>query len=279
MLDFVVDDALCTRCKECVRDCPSRVIVLAGEGVPSLTPEAEKNCIRCQHCLAVCPVGAISILGKHPEESTPLDASALPSLDAVDLLVRGRRTIRRYKPENVASDLIQRLLKITAHAPTGANRRALTFSVIDDRQAMKTIRQHVMEGLQSAIEAGTVPEQFAYLHAAVPAFFKYRADLIFRGAPHLLLVSAGPEALCPKEDVTIALSTFETLAAAAGLGTTWCGMLEMALESVPDLKSLFGLPQDHTYYGMLFGFPKVTYARTVQRDDSTDIVSLTGDAQ
>jgi len=274
MLDFHVDESLCTRCKECVRDCPSRVIVQAGENVPSLTPEAEKQCIRCQHCLAICPTGAISILGKQPGDSLPLDASALPALESMDLLVRGRRTTRRYKPENVEPGLIQRLLDSATHAPTGANRRTLTFAVIDDRAVMKAIRQQVMDTLQSALEAGSVPEHFAYLHAAVPAFFKYRADLIFRGAPHLLLVSAGPGAICPKEDVVITLSTFELLASSAGLGTTWCGMLHMAFESVPGLKALFGLPEGHTYYAMLFGHPKVTYARTTQRDGSAKIVPL-----
>jgi Fe-S-cluster-containing hydrogenase component 2 len=275
MLDFHVDESLCTQCKECVRDCPSRVITLSDDGFPSVAPEVERNCIGCQHCLAVCPVGAISILGKQPEDSTLLDAAALPTLEAMEMLVRGRRTTRRYKPENVGPDLIQRLLDATAHAPTGANRSALTFNVIDDRDTMKVIRRRMMEALQTAIEAGSIPEHLAYLHAAVPAFFKYQADLIFRGAPHLLVISAGPEALCPKEDVTIALSTFEMLAAAAGLGTTWCGMLQMALESVPELKELFSLPRGHTYYGMLFGVPKVTYARTAQRADSATVARVT----
>ncbi|MBL7076741.1 MAG: nitroreductase family protein [Kiritimatiellae bacterium] len=275
MLEFHVDESLCTHCKECARDCPSRVIALSDDGIPSLTPEAEQNCIRCQHCLAICPTGAISILGKQPGDSLVLDPSALPTLDAMEQLVCGRRTTRRYKPENVSPETIQRLLDATAHAPTGANRRALTFAVIDDRDEMKSIRQRVMEALQSAIEAGSVPEELAYLHAAVPAFFKYRADLVFRGAPHLLLVSAGPDALCPNEDVVIALSTFEMLATAAGLGTTWCGMLQMVLESVPELKSLFDLPDDHTYYAMLFGIPKVKYARATQRKGSATIQRLT----
>lgn len=277
MLEFKVDESLCTRCKACVRDCPSRVIVQSGDRVPSLTPEAERNCIRCQHCLAICPTGALSIFGKQPEDSMPLDASALPTLDAMELLVRGRRTTRRYKPVNVSPEVIERLMDATAHAPTGANRRTLTFALIDSREVMKEIRQQVMNWLQAAIDAGAIPDHFAYLHAAVPAFFKYRADLIFRGAPHLLLVSAGPGAICPNEDVVIALSTFEMLAAAAGLGTTWCGMLQMAFESVPELKALFGLAEGHTYYAMLFGVPKVRYARTTQRKGSAKILRLTGE--
>ncbi len=276
MLDFHVDKSLCTRCKECVRDCPAQVIVMSGDGVPSLTPEAEQNCLRCQHCLAICPTAALSILGKQPGDSLTVAPDKLPTLDAMNHLIRGRRSIRRFKPKDLEPDLIQRLLDGAAYAPTGANRRGLTFTVIDNGKVMKAIRQRTMEGIRSAIEAGAVPEHLMYLHAAVPAFFKYGADLVFRGAPHLLIVSAGPEALCPNEDVVIALSTFEMLAVAAGVGTTWCGMLKMALESAPELKPILGLPQDQTnYYAMLFGAPSIAYARTVQREGSAIIQRLT----
>jgi nitroreductase/NAD-dependent dihydropyrimidine dehydrogenase PreA subunit len=275
MLDFIVDESLCIRCKECVRDCPARIIVQTGNELPSITAAAEENCLRCQHCLAVCPTGAISILGKLPADSQDLATSEQPTLNAIEQLVRSRRSIRRYKPANLEPELIQSLLTTAEHAPTGANRRDLTFTVIDDQDVMKAIRQRVMEALRTAVEAGAVPEHLAYVHASVPAYFKYRADLIFRGAPHLLLVSAGPEALCANEDVIIALTTFELAAAAAGVGTTWCGMLKMALEASPDLKPLLGLAPDQTYYyAMLFGTPNVRYSRTVQREGNTTIQRL-----
>ncbi len=273
-LDFKVDEALCTLCKECVRDCPSRVIEMPEGGIPQLAEDAEKNCIRCQHCLAICPTGAISILGKKPEDSTPIDPAALPSLEMMEKLIKGRRTTRRYKAENVPADIIDRLLDDAAYAAAGANRRSLTFNVVYDRERMKEIRQSVMEALKAASETDTIPKDFAYLHAAVPAFFKYRADLMFRGAPHILVVSAGKDAICPAEDVVIALSTFESAATSAGIGTTWCGMLKMALECVPGLKPLFGLSGDEPYYAMLFGIPNVKYARTVQRSGSAEIRRL-----
>ena len=45
--------------------------------------------------------------------------------------------------------------------------------------------------------------------------------MIFRGAPHLLVVSASPESVCPAEDVNLALAYFELMAQSAGLGTVW----------------------------------------------------------
>ena len=37
------------------------------------------------------------------------------------------------------------------------------------------------------------------------------------------------------------------------------------------LKALIGLPAGHAYYAMLFGLPRMKFARTVQRDDAAKI--------
>jgi nitroreductase/NAD-dependent dihydropyrimidine dehydrogenase PreA subunit len=271
MLDFVVSDERCIRCQECVKDCPAVIIKQAGTDLPVIAPEDEAKCIQCQHCLAVCPTGAISILGKDPNDSEALAPEQLPSLDAMELLVRGRRSIRRFHETPVSQEIIARLLATTEYAPTGANRRDLTFTVVADVEAMTRIRAEVIDQLRAALAAGTVPESMPFLHMAVPAFDKHGVDIIFRDAPHLLIVSAGAKAYCPSEDIPIALANFEMLAVAAGLGTVWCGMLQMALESVPELKELFGLGRDDHYYAMLFGTPAVRYMRTTQREESTTI--------
>lgn len=275
MLDFVVDDELCTRCGECVSDCPSRIIEDQGKAVPRIAPDNEANCLRCQHCLAVCPTAAVSILGKKPGDSLDLAEEALPTTDAMELLVRGRRSVRRFREKEVEPELIARLLSAAASAPTGANRRDLTFTLVANRTAMEGLRKKVLEALRAADDEGRVPEHFAYLKVAVPAYFKYKSDLIFRDAPHLLIASAGPGTLCPTEDIPIALASFELLARSSGVGTVWCGMLKMAFEVLPELKALVDLPTDHAYYAMLFGIPAVRYPRTVQRDADTSIRHIT----
>ena len=147
------------------------------------------------------------------------------------------------------------------------NRRELTFTVIDDKAAMQHFRATMIAGLAASAEAGRIAEH-SYLRDAVTAYRKDTTDIILRGAPHLLLVSAPPDAPCPNEDVALALAYFELLAQSAGLGTVWCGLLKITLESVPELKPLLGLPPTHAYYAMLFGPAAIRFARTVQRDDA-----------
>lgn len=271
MLKFLVDRAKCNQCGQCVFDCPSRIIELAVDTRPFIRPESEERCIQCQHCLAVCPVAAISIFGRDPARSLPLTADSFPDLEKMITLVRGRRSVRRYRDENVKPALLQRLLAALSNAASAINRRALTFTVIDDKAVMQRFRLKALKGLEEAGKAGRVPSQYAYLMQAVPAWSGEGVDMIFRGAPHLLVISAAPESVCPHEDVNLALAYFELMAQSAGLGTVWCGMAKMTLEVLPDLKAALGLMPGQYYYAMLFGLPAFRYARTVQRDDAARV--------
>jgi uncharacterized protein with PhoU and TrkA domain len=51
-------------------------------------------------------------------------------------------------------------------------------------------------------------------------------------------------------------------------------MFKAIFETLPELKPLVNLPEDHAYYAMLFGTPAVHFARTVQRDDAAVIRRL-----
>lgn len=272
MLKFIVDGTKCTRCGQCISDCVAKIITQSGGDVPYIRPEDEANCIRCQHCLAVCPEAAVSIFGLRPANSQPLKEDSFPALDKMLTLVRGRRSVRQYRDENVDRGLLRQLLEALGNAPTGVNRRALTFSVIDDRDTMLRFRAKTYDMIADAIASGQVPGHYAgFLQEVATAWAEKGEDTIFRGAPHLLAVSAGPDAVCPQEDVALALAYFELTAQCAGLGTVWCGLAKWAMEAVPELKEATGIPPDSSYYVMLFGVPAVRYPRTVQRDGAASI--------
>jgi nitroreductase len=236
-----------------------------GESGPGVSPEDEGRCLRCQHCLAVCPQGAISIFGLSPADSLPIDPSALPNLDQVERLVLARRSFRRYRDVDVDPALLERLLDATAYAPTGVNCRQLVFSVVSDRTVLGRLRDQLLTSLSEASAAGRIPPEAQRVAAIVTSAWRQGRDVVFRGAPHMLIVSSPPDAPCAQQDVVIALAYFELLAQSAGLGTCWCGYIRRLLEALPDRKPAFGVREGHVYYPMLFGVPASRYARTVQR--------------
>lgn len=263
MIQFRVDEARCIQCGECVADCPAEVLVM--DGYPQLVNEA--GCYRCQHCLAVCPTAAVSILGRNPDESCPL-AGNLPEPLALATLIKGRRSVRRYTGKDLDESLIDELLETACHAPTGINNQGVLFTVVRTGEVMARLREEVMTGLAARQAAGALPEGFVgqYLGAALKRWREEGKDIIFRGAPHLLITSAPQNAPCPVQDAHIALATFQLLAHARGVGTVWDGMCMMALAVCPELVARLGIPAEHLIgYAMVFGEPAAEYHRTVQR--------------
>jgi ferredoxin/nitroreductase len=266
-LQFTIDRDLCIQCGACVADCPFHIIELTGE-VPTLNPTRVHHCIRCQHCLAVCPTGALSICGINPEHSMPLPES-LPSGPQTTALIRGRRSVRHYLPEPLDPDVVDTMLRTAAHAPTGKNNRQCLFTVIEDRETMDSFRREVMEGLRRAVVEKQLSEGLGYFRHVVTAWDQGR-DIIFRNAPHLLIVSAPQSSTTPDADLLIAMSYFELLAASMGIGTLWNAMIRWAFSVIKDdMYQRLSIPDDHVKgYTLLFGRPAVHYHRTVQRNDA-----------
>lgn len=271
MLSLTIDEARCNHCGQCARECPTRIIEQSDKDTPRIKPENEAKCMQCQHCLAICPTAALSILGRNPDNSVTIRPEKLPTLDQMFTLVRGRRSIRHYRNENVDPALLRRLLDALANVPTGVNKRMLNFHVLDDKDAMERFRKQSMQAAAAAAAANAIPERFSYLARIAELYRDQGKDVIFRGAPHLIVISEAPDAPCPPQDVALALAYFELLAQSAGLGTVWCGLLKLLLEALPETKQALGIPADHEYYAMLFGYPSIQFARTVQRDDGARV--------
>jgi nitroreductase/NAD-dependent dihydropyrimidine dehydrogenase PreA subunit len=262
MIDFRIDKERCVQCGECALDCPMQIISM-GSGYPEVPPEKESTCINCQHCLAICPSKALSIHGSRPEDSLPLDS--LPRREELETLVMGRRSVRRYSAEPVDKEEIDRLLQVASYAPAARNNETRLLTVVDDADVMDQYRKLTYHGLSLAAKNNQIPQSLAFF-SRLPEAFAQGRDVIFRGAPHMLAVSSPKDGPAPEADCFICLSSFDLLAAGAGLGTLWCGLAKWAMEIVPEMRIALGIPGDHALgYVMLFGKPAAKYRRTVQR--------------
>lgn len=266
-LQFTITTERCIQCGACVDDCPFHIIEMAPD-YPALIENRVHHCIRCQHCLAVCPTGALSILGFKPEDSLPLPES-LPNARQMTALIKGRRSMRRFLPEPLEPEVIEGMIATAANGPTGKNNRQCLFTVIEDPATMAVFRHETLEGLRRAVAARRLSDSLGYFRHVVSAWDQGR-DIIFRDAPHLLMVSVPSSITTPDADSIIAMSYFELLAASMGIGTLWNAMIRWALSTIDvDLYRRLGIPDDHVKgYALLFGRPAVQYHRTVQRDQA-----------
>ncbi|MDR3672851.1 MAG: nitroreductase family protein [Holophaga sp.] len=262
-LSFEVAEERCAGCGLCVTDCLPHVLEMY-HGHPRVGAGREDACYQCQHCFTICPEGAVSILGLRPEDSEALPAS----FDAanLELLIKARRSVRQYQEKNLDPDLLQHLLEVAWHSPTGANSRQVRFTVVDDRAKLARFRSEVLAALARLVRAGGLPagqERFADF---VRLWVEDGVDVLFRGAPHLIIASVPKAVATPLPDCMIALSSFDLVAQAHGVATLWDGLATIAIRDlVPETCKTLGIPDDHLLgYAMLFGKAAVTYARTAQ---------------
>lgn len=265
MLKFEVRQEKCIQCGLCAKDCPVNIIDLET-GYPRIEADKEQTCIKCQHCLAICPTAALSILGKRPEQSQPINGQ-LPDPGQMEILIKGRRSVRHYQDENLDPALIKRLLDVAWQAPTGVNMRQVHFSVIDDKENLAVFRDEVYQGLAELIESGQLPGDKAFFAGFVRVWKEKKVDVLFRGAPHLVVASAPKGGPSPFPDCIIALAYFDLFAQSLGIGTVWNGLVKWAINDlVPVLRSRLNIPQDHLVgYAMAFGKPAVRYPRTIDK--------------
>src|ERR1039457_609154 len=182
MLNFIVNQETCIKCGLCSSDCPARIISMDG-GFPAITQENEENCVKCQHCLSICPTASISILGYDPKNSLSLTGT-LPDSVQMELLIKSRRAVRQYKPENLAPDVMKKLLDVACYAPTGRNTRQVRFTVVDNRAKLTEIRDDIMANLVKISHEAGFPAGLEFFSDYVKQWEENGTDFLFRGAPH-----------------------------------------------------------------------------------------------
>jgi nitroreductase len=150
-------------------------------------------------------------------------AQELPSSQSLLALLKGRRSIRLYRPDPVPDEMIEQLLEAGRWAPSASNRQPWAFVVVRD----EAIRQQV------ARHAAYYFIRWAHVSEAplLIVLCGDRRNRIYRQFLH--------------EDVGLAGGQIMLQARALGLGTCWIGGLDRraiaALLRLPDHMEVVGL--------------------------------------
>jgi nitroreductase/NAD-dependent dihydropyrimidine dehydrogenase PreA subunit len=264
-MSITIDPEKCTKDTLCSLACPAQIITMTGEdGRPAPADNFEDLCIACGHCLAVCPTGALTWKGMGPNQCPCLD-DPLPSPGQLTRLLKGRRSIRRYKDQPLERSTIERLLELARYAPSGHNAQPVEWVIYSGREQVKRISDLVTDWMQWLCKHH--PEIAGPLHMEL-VVAQYRAghDRVFRGAPHLLLTHAHKDNGFAPFSAIIALTYLELAAYSLGLGACWAGYFYRAVQNYKPLQEFLALPPGHiTLGGMMMGHAQHRYLRIPQR--------------
>ncbi|MGB3222397.1 MAG: nitroreductase family protein [Desulforhopalus sp.] len=246
------------RCRKdniCMAVCPMDLFREGSSGFPETIPEAQNDCIDCGHCQAACPHEALTLMDDFHHECAQVVTTQTLNWETVENLVKGRRSIRKYRDEPIPRATLDRLFDMVRWAPTARNVQPVNWTMVEDRQQVRVLAGMVVEWMQGKD-----------LYPGLETAWEKGRDLILRDAPHLAIAHAPVHGLSPAIDCTIAVTTLELAASALGFGGCWAGIFMAAANDYAPLIELLQLPEDHNVYGaLMLGYPHLRYQRIPQR--------------
>ena len=125
-------------------------------------------------------------------------------------LILARRSVRKYQPQAVPRELIDRCLEAARLAPSACNSQPWHFIVIDDETAKNRLCEAAFSGIYSSNKFVKSAPVIVVIITEQKSF-KVKAGAFFRDIRYALI------------DIGIAGEHFALQAAELGLGTCWLG--------------------------------------------------------
>lgn len=256
MKTISIDPVTCTKCGTCMEICPVGLIMPDSEGMPFMPDEMGAFCTKCGNCEAFCPEDAISPEFETTHSAVPRGELAAIAPGQLGIYMRRRRSIRNYEDRLVDRETIGEILDIVRYSPSGMNNQPVHWLIVHDPEEVRKLSHLTIDWMREIRDG----EAMHPLKPVVPSLIEaYEAgkDPICRGSPHVAIAHATEANPMAFTDSIIALSWFELVAPAFGLGTCWAGFLKMAASEYRPLIDELGLPEGHVVqYAMMFGYPK-----------------------
>jgi len=248
-----IDDERCTKCQECLRDCPTQNFSMEGKQ-EQIVFDGSK-CILCGHCIAICPEKAIlyeDMKDEPLEFKESQETSGIISYETFHPFLRVKRSVRQYQPNKLPKDVLDKVINSMRYAPTGANMRFFKCLIITDDDKKKLLTDSII----NALESRDTREHFQGMRMK-------GLDPIFFNAPHVLIFySKNP---WDTRNVSIAMTYGMLSAHSLGLGSCWIGFAHGILQDHPEIKKKFTGIETYVLGVMTLGYPAVNYFRAPPR--------------
>ena len=169
-------------------------------------------------------------------------------MDVIEAIYH-RRSVRDYKPDAVAPELIDALAAAAIQAPSAMNLQPWAFFLVEGRGALSQYSERAKRHLVETLEPGS-------------PLYHYRGQLsdpafdIFYGAPLLTVIAATCDTVQAAEDCCMAAQNMMLAAYGMGLGTCCIGFARPWL-SLPETKAELGLADTYApIVPVVVGYPR-----------------------
>jgi Fe-S-cluster-containing hydrogenase component 2 len=274
----------CKNCGQCARTCPGQVLVME-EGHLLVRDDGHFGCIACGHCMMVCPEDSIRVTGRglSHEDLLPLPAAGeRATADELTALMAARRSVRRFKDEDVDPEALKRIVDMASSAPMGIPPWDIGCVIVRGKGKVHELAEQVIKGYEGFLKVfrpwvlaamrpfmrRTTYDRFrSFIHPLAEKYagsWREGKDVLFYDAPAVLVFHHSPYA--DAADAAIACTYAMLAAESLGLGTTMIGGAAPIIQRNKGLCRKLGIPEGNTpAIALIVGHPAVTFRRALRR--------------
>lgn len=181
-------------------------------------------------------------------------------------VMKNRRSIRRFKPDPVPDEYIEKIIEAARWAPSGYNTQPWEFLIIRDKKLKEVVtafdlHNAVLTRVKAAGSSEERVRQMSYpwldeeydFHYAPVIIVLYGDQRAREGLPDMGKIDPSRSRLVVLNSLACAFVYMELAAASLGLATQWLGGQP---ESHNELKKLLEMPEEFEPYALMpLGYP------------------------
>lgn len=283
-----VNQDLCKACGICGHVCPRHIpetIEKENRKLTTISPERIDLCLQCGHCVAVCPNHAIQVESLNEEEFLSVKALDISENEFL-LLLRQRRSVRRYKDEALPREIIARIIDAVHSSPTGTGSMTTGIIVIDNPEILSRFSELVFEAYEELAKILKNPIARFFMKRKIgekkirtlqdfvmPGMHWYihwyrdgKSNEILRDCPTLLLFHSPIFEPMGSENCLVAAFHAILMAQIMKIGTCLNDLIPPICNKVPKIRDLLGLSADREVHASItLGYSKYEFKRVIPR--------------
>jgi len=281
-----INQDLCKACGICGHVCPRHIPeTIEGKKITTISSERINLCLQCGHCVAVCPSQAVQVESLNEEEFAPVKALDINDKEFL-LLLKQRRSIRRYKDKPVPREIIDQILDAAQSSPTGTGRMTTGVIVIHNPEILTRVSELMFEAyeafaknLKNPIARFFIKRMIGekrlrtLLDFVMPGMHWYirwykeeKSNEILRDCPALLLFHCPSLEPVGSENCLIAAFHAIMMSHIMKIGACLNDLIPPMCNRVPEIRNLIGLSSDREVHASItLGYPKYEFKRVVPR--------------
>lgn len=168
--------------------------------------------------------------------------------------ILSRRSVRKYKSENISDEELKLILESAKFAPSGMNRQPWHFTAVQNKELLNRINEGAKEAIGKSDN---------------------KAFSVFYNAPTLIIAAGDSSIPTAKEDCILAIENMFLAAESLSIGSCWIYSIQVFLNS-PEGETVrreLRIPEGFSIFGTgAFGYKAAEAAATPRKENTVTII-------